>query len=466
MMAVNKKQKFIGQYAIRDTLGKGAMGMVYKVIMPDSGQTAALKCFHPSPKLLEKMGLDWLRQQFLLETSILADIEHPHLVKVLFMEVHQEPIFYVMEYFHHNLGELIGESYWADAPSRIIRLEQAVGIIRQTLNGLITLHESGIVHRDLKPFNIMLTETGVVKITDFGLSKKRKETQAMPQNVFIGTKYYAAPEQAALPAEADHRADLYSVGVILYRMLTGRLPQDKPLAPSTFNQDLDSAWDDFLGKAMEPNPETRFQRADIMMNELDQCYRIYKAKKTQECRMAEKDVVADTGHWSADNNPSQTIDEIVLRAENQRIIAARARTLFDLDDLYRPNSYIQHEFVVMQRDLVMDKATGLIWQQSGSAYPLNWKLAEEYIEELNRMQWGGYQGWRLPTVNELLSILKPPPPGEDFCLEPIFSSLQKWIWSGDSRSLKAAWLVNVDMGFVMSGDVLDTYYVKGVRCSS
>jgi Protein of unknown function (DUF1566) len=115
-------------------------------------------------------------------------------------------------------------------------------------------------------------------------------------------------------------------------------------------------------------------------------------------------------------------------------------------------------------DVIVDANTNLAWQQSGSASPLPWEQAKHYIITLNRQKRGGYENWRLPTINELISLLKPPPPGEDFCFQSQMSPVQKWIWSGDTRSLRAAWFLDVEMGFVASGDIMDHYYVKAV-CS-
>ncbi len=119
---------------------------------------------------------------------------------------------------------------------------------------------------------------------------------------------------------------------------------------------------------------------------------------------------------------------------------------------------------VLDGDVVIDKTTGLIWQRSGTEYPVSWSQAQEYVHWINEKKIGNQDSWRQPTVNELLSLLNPSPPGEDFCFESPFSSIQKWIWSGDSRSSRASWVVNVEMGFVMSSDVMDFFYVKGV-CS-
>ena len=145
------------------------------------------------------------------------------------------------------------------------------------------------------------------------------------------------------------------------------------------------------------------------------------------------------------------------------MLAKRAKFIFAIDECHRPQAYLENKLALAKNGVVVDKLTHLAWQQSGSASPVQWKQAKHYIDALNRQKVGGHENWRLPTINELLSLLNPPPPGEDFCFQSQFSSVQKWIWSGDTRSLRASWLVNLEMGFVMSSDVTDCFYVRAVR---
>ncbi|MCG8639078.1 MAG: protein kinase [Desulfobacterales bacterium] len=456
--------KTIGPYTIRERLGKGSMGSVYKVLMPETHKIAALKILDPSPKLVEKMGFKWVRDRFMNEASVISNIHHPHVVDVFRFESENDPMFYLMEFFPHNLGTYLKETYWADAVSRTVPVKRATRLIIQILDGLGRLHRSGIVHRDIKPFNIMLTHEGNVKITDFGLSKKRGEPRvsrdgAKKEDLFIGTKHYAAPEQVKSPENADHRADLYSGGVLMYRMLTGRLPRAGGYKkPSLLNPELDETWDGFIAKSMATEPGKRFKTASDMAGAADSVFKRYRIKKDEECKRP------DGSRTSPLLKHVSTPPPLTLRSTAQRIIARRARSVFDIDELDRPNRYLANNFQISGSSTVTDQATGLVWQQSGSRYPMNLNAATAYIERLKKERYGGFDTWRLPTVNELLSLLNPPPPGENFCLEPVFSFIQNTIWSGDARSFKAFWLVNIEMGFVTSSDILDDYFVKGV-CS-
>jgi serine/threonine-protein kinase len=448
--------KSIGKYQIRSRLGQGSMGAVYKVVVPGEDNFAALKVLNPGPALIRQMGMEWVREQFINEFDLMSGLRHPHVAGVRDLAQDNELVYYLMEYFSRNLGLVMGESYWADRPSRVLRIEKAVGYILETLDGLSGLHQAGIIHRDIKPFNLMLTATDAIKITDFGLSKRRGEGPAGPEKVMIGTPHYAAPEQVESPQKADHRADLYSVGVMLYRMLTGVLPQKPFKRPSELNPELDQTWDGLIRKAVHPDPDQRFGDAKAMAREIRGHYRDFKLMKEAACGSGDGFL-----SWPITNSGS---GPVLLRAVSESVPARRAESVFNIDEFQRPRQYLKNSFGAVKDGALVDSMTNLTWQQSGSESILSWDQAHRYVLSLNRQKFGGYENWRLPTINELLSLLTPPPPGEDFCFDSPLSSVQKWVWSGDTRSKRAAWFVDVEMGFVVSGDILDRYFVKAV-CS-
>ena len=166
----NTTIKSIGNYQIRSRLGQGSMGQVYKVVIPGENRFAALKVLKPNSDLIKKIGMKRIREQFIHEAEVIANLKHPNLVKVWNLEEEDGLVYYLMEYFSRNLGVIMGEAYWADKASRILRIGKAVDYVSETLSGLSVLHQEGIVHQDVKPFNLMLSEKGDIKITDFGLS--------------------------------------------------------------------------------------------------------------------------------------------------------------------------------------------------------------------------------------------------------------------------------------------------------
>jgi serine/threonine-protein kinase len=112
---------------------------------------------------------------------------------------------------------------------------------------------------------------------------------------------------------------------------------------------------------------------------------------------------------------------------------------------------------------VLDPTTGLQWLHSGSDFPMDWHAAFTYIDDLNARQWGGHSDWRLPTVEELLTILRPPHADTDYCLPSTFATAQKRLWSSDRRTYTSAWYVSLELGFVAWQDKTFANHVKAVR---
>ncbi len=449
--------KTIGKYKICGLLGRGGMSKVFKVELPVIGKVAALKLLEPHSTLIRLIGKEKIHRLFVSEATAMSNLKHPNIVEVWDFDENNGAPFYTMDYFPNNLGVMIGETYQPDIPSRIIPLDKAVHYTRQILSGLACLHHYGIIHRDIKPYNILVTEQDLAKIGDFGLSKLRGEAFKGPPNLKVGSPWYAAPEQEDDPDTVDYRADLYAVGVILYRMVTGTLPGKRPKKPSTMNTDLDDGWDFFLKKTLSPKPQKRYSGAKEMIRDLNDLYKAWTEKKAYECNLP---FLHTNG--SKSNSPIGKPSIKKLRTCKVKANAKQARQRFGLDPLWRPVHYVVNDFETGPEGTVVDSATGLVWQQSGCDYPLTWGKAAGYIATLNKHHHAGRRNWRLPTIDELISILTETPHGQDLCIEPIFDQQQKWLWSCDKRSYTSAWYVSVDMGFVSSQDLSAYYYVRGV----
>ncbi|MBI5593379.1 MAG: DUF1566 domain-containing protein [Deltaproteobacteria bacterium] len=448
--------KSIGKYEILGLLGRGGMGKIFKVRLPVIGKIAAMKLLAPNPFLVDILGMDRIEALFIAEAVTMAGLRHPNLLEIWDFDKADGRYFYTMDYYCNNLGAMMGESSRIELPSRIMPTERVLHYIRQTLEGLACLHHAGIVHRDIKPFNILITDQDAVKIGDFGLSKLRGEAAGSPRNLKIGSPFYAPPEQETDPDHVGFSADLYAVAVMLYRMLTGSLPQASPAPPaSQINSDTDENWDQFLLKAMSPKPRDRFNSAGQMLNALEKLEADWMIRKERACNFLNNQQtkpIANSG-----------MNSFRPRKEPVRIRPREARTFFGLDDLWRPRQYITNRFHSLDGHRVLDQSTGLTWQQAGSPYPLTWKQAKAYIRNLNREQSAGSGSWRFPTVAELMSIVTRPSRGLDLCMEPVFDPSQKWLWSADKRSFMAAWYLSMDLGFVSWQDMTGYYYVKGVR---
>jgi serine/threonine-protein kinase len=446
--------KYIGKYQIRGLLGRGGMGKIFKVEHPQIGKIYALKLLDPDPLLVTLMGRDKIREMFKTEAVTIAGLRHPNIVEIMDYDESDGKPYYLMEYYVDNLGVMIGETARTEQASRTLKIEKALRYTLQTLDGLGCLHHAGIIHRDIKPYNLLVTDHDTIKICDFGLSKLRGEKFEGPPSLKVGSAWYAPPEQEDNPDSVDFSADLYSLGITIYRMLTGVLPEGDYRPVSCFNEDLDDAWDDFFKKAIALRPAKRYPNAAAMLADLKLLQSAWEAKKEQICRLPGLD--------KTDKTAAPT-ERRTIRSSPVKTNPHNAKETFALDELWRPARFLQNEFEVNPDETITDRATSLVWQQAGSEFPLTWSRANEYIQDLNSSKFAGNRTWRLPTIDELVTLLTELPHGEDYCIEPIFDQRQKRIWSCDRRSFIAAWHVSIDMGYVAWQDFTGYYHVRAVR---
>jgi serine/threonine-protein kinase len=445
--------KKIGKYEICGLLGKGGMGRVYKARIPVIGKVVALKLLWPHPVLIHLMGEEHIKRDFVTEAETMANLRHPHIVAVWDFHDSDDLTFFVMEYYCNNLGLMMGETYRVEEPSRPLSVDKAIHYTRQVLLGLSRLHEAKIIHRDIKPYNMLITDEDTIKISDFGLSKLRGENFRGPSNLKVGSPYYAAPEQEEDPDQVDARADIYPVGVMLYRMLTGSLPIEPGQKLSQSNPDLDLEWDSFVDKAIATDRQYRFATAKDMLNGLDELSSAWEDKKQKVCQMPQ---VLEPKEIP----PPDTRKK--LRAKGVKVGPREARKVFGLDTLWRPITYTANDFQPDPNGTVTDRSTGLTWQQAGSDHLISWYEAHDYLQQLNEGRFAGRGTWRLPTVNELMSLLTQVPRAVDLCIEPIFDQDKRWLWSADRRSFVAAWYVSLDLGYVYWQDFTCYYFVRAV----
>lgn len=452
----------IGRYTVCGLLGRGGMGAVFKARQPVTGRIVALKVLKPSEMMELLVDEEELVARFEAEARIMGKLDHPNIAAIWDYDVADGTPFFIMEYFCRNLGMVIGESYRVEAPTRKLPLTTAVSYASQTLDALYRMHQAGIVHRDVKPFNLMITGLDEIKLIDFGLSRLRGEM--MPTSAAkgerIGSPYYAAPEQEAAPDSVDGRADIFSVGVMLYRMLTGVLPTDEALytnnivpRASQYSLDLDAEWDAFFDTAMAYDREKRFATAKEMRLALDVLVEKWQERVENECRFIDE---------FAETQPCPT-DAPALRTEPLKVRLHDAQKTFRLDSLWRPDCAGMADIVDNEDGTVTDAATGKMWQQSGSEFACTWEEARDYIAGLNEKKFAGYNDWKLPTVDELSSLVQEPPELGAFCVPQLLDSAQDTLWTCDTKSYMAAWFVSASMGFVGWQDMTCQFAVRAVR---
>lgn len=264
--------KQAGIYLIKERIGRGGMSVIYKARAPKTNSVVAVKMLQPRDTIfVDLVGEKRLREIFLGEAHVMAKIHHRHIAQIIDCDTKSETPFIVLNYFPQSLGSLMGDSTRVKV-SKVMDIDMTCKYIRQALHGLEKLHTEDIIHRDIKPHNLMIDEDDQIKIIDFGLCLVHgKDTMALP-GMQVGSPYYTSPEQERSPESVDNRSDLFSIGVIAYRMLTGRLVSHRegPIPPpSTFNDGLDDDWDDFLLTSIQENSDDRYQSAYEMRQQLE-----------------------------------------------------------------------------------------------------------------------------------------------------------------------------------------------------
>ena len=445
-----------GRYEICGRLGRGGMAVVYKAMAPVTGRVVALKLLKPRDDIFEDLvGAERLRELFLEEARIMGSITHDHVAKVIDCDTHEGAPFIVLEYYSHSLGDFIGEAYRVEEESRIVSVPRTYLYMQQALKGLERLHFAGIVHRDIKPYNMMITSDDRLKIIDFGLSRVRGEESLAIPGMQVGSPYYAAPEQERAPETADGRADLFSIGVMMYRMLTGRLVEPKKGAvrpPSSLNGEIGREWDELVLRALELRPADRFDSALAMRLALEELYANWRTFHQNGCPL-----YVSSGQG--------TESPLRVRSRPARLLYREIREKLGLDDLFRPHVYHDHRLVVKNALLLHDPRTGLHWQRCGSGFTLTRGQAAEYIEYLNRERFEGRCDWRLPTTEEILTVLRRPTAHRDFCLPAGFAPSLHWLWSADTSTRKQAWMADIVESHITRQDLDGTASVCAVSSS-
>ncbi|NEC84625.1 protein kinase [Streptomyces sp. SID12501] len=272
-----------GRYQLRDLLGEGGMASVHLAYDSVLDRQVAIKTLHT------ELGREQaFRERFRREAQAVAKLTHTNIVSVF--DTGEDDVagtmtpYIVMEYVE---GQPLGSILDADVRQfGAMPADKALKITADVLAALEISHEMGLVHRDIKPGNVMTTKRGVVKVMDFGIARAMQSgvTSMTQTGMVVGTPQYLSPEQA-LGRAVDARSDLYSVGIMLFQLVTGRLPfnadsplaiayahvQEQPVAPSSVNSALPPAVDALVARALKKNPNERFPSADAMR---DECLRV------------------------------------------------------------------------------------------------------------------------------------------------------------------------------------------------
>lgn len=242
-------------YQIDSLIATGGMGAVYRAVQRSLDRTVAIKI------LPREFGDDpSFRSSFEAEAKAMARLNHPNLIGVYDFGEVGGMLYILMEF-------VPGKSLYHSAYGRIIAPHEAARIVSEVCHGLAHAHDAHILHRDIKPGNILLDAHARPKIGDFGLARPIGRNVEHGETIF-GTPHYTAPEVIKTPHAVDARADIFSIGVVLHELLTGKLPADDPRPPSAISG-CDPRFDAIVRRATHPSPELRYSNAATMAEELD-----------------------------------------------------------------------------------------------------------------------------------------------------------------------------------------------------
>lgn len=261
----------LGRYVIVEELGQGAMGVVYKAVDPLIDRTVAIKTINLN---LSRDELETFEKRFQREVQSAGKLNHPNIVTIYDVGRTEGVAYMAMEFLEgKELREILDSGV-------VLPVEKVVHIAAQVCDGLAFAHQHGIVHRDIKPANIMVLKNGMVKITDFGIAQVSSATRTMAGMV-MGSPKYMSPEQV-VGQTVDGRSDLFSLGVVLYEMLTGKTPfggenisaimyqilNEQPVPPRSLNHDIPESLEYIVLRALAKRPDQRYQTAKEMGRDL------------------------------------------------------------------------------------------------------------------------------------------------------------------------------------------------------
>lgn len=270
-MDINIGKRLDGRYELLALIGSGGMADVYKAKDITTGEFVAVKILKK-----EFSGNEEILRRFRNESKAIAALSHPNIVSIIDVGFTNKLQFIVMEYIDgRTLKECMEEK-------GVLDFKTSIYYIKQVLRALSHAHEVGIVHRDIKPHNIMVLNDGTIKVMDFGIARFARDEGLTTTAQAIGSVHYISPEQARSDV-TDEKSDIYSVGVVLYEMLTGIKPFDgeNPVAvalmhmkseakkPTDINPDIPKGIEEIILKAMEKQPEDRYATALLMIDDIE-----------------------------------------------------------------------------------------------------------------------------------------------------------------------------------------------------
>jgi|GEM_PF-697600 len=309
--------KFRG-YEIIATIGEGGLGTVYKARQISMNRMVALKVLHR-----QWMTDDEFRKRFVLEARIVGKLSHQNLIQVYDVGKEGDYYYFSMEFVDGKTVEDLIE----ETPGKRLEVSEAVDMVIQVVRAIRYYKDFDIVHRDIKPSNIMVTRSGLVKLGDFGFVKSQLDRELGAEGMVLGTPDYIAPEQAMGRSSVDYRADIYSLGVSFYHMLTGRPPFEgspsQVMVKHTREQPPDakslraSLTDDVcrvLNKMIEKDPDKRYANLNLLFADLERLQEQNRSAAPVRIEVGKSSVLRA---FKMEQAKSSELQERIKRAESR-----------------------------------------------------------------------------------------------------------------------------------------------------
>lgn len=406
-----KDQKIFKAYILKKFLGEGSYGQVF-LVENQMKEPYALKVLHKGD-LRETRG-----------ANSVMNIRSERLVRI---EDYGKTVSgkncLLMEYLPLSLEKVLRED--------VLDEERARGYFIEILKGLKVLEEHRILHRDIKPDNLFV-QGKIIKIGDFGTVIYEQEKSVM--NESVGTVIYRAPE--SFYRKYGFSVDRWAAAVIFYRMLTGH----------------------FIFVRNRFNVKNAIIRENPTLNMSPRKYRPF-FKKCFQKKVEHRYKTTQKMLEAIENIPGNE-EKVFLRSKPIES-STYFYKIFRLDKRHRPIRYVKNDFEDNRNGTVTDHATDRMWQKSGSEIYMKYTKAQTYIRSLNQKRFAGYRNWRLPTVEELISLLEREKQSNKLYIDPMFDKKQDWCWSAD-KYFSDGCHVNFNRGYVHYDDPY-SLYVRAVR---
>ncbi len=508
-----KKFPEIPGYKFIKLIGRGGMADVYLAVQQKLDRMVAIKVLLP-----EVFRSQVSLKRFLREAKTLSRLVHPNIITVYDVGRVGESYYIVMEYLQDSLKERIRSK--GKMPP-----QQALHVLQQVAGALYYAHRVGFIHRDIKPDNIMFRKDGTPVILDFGIARPvESETKLTKTGMSIGTPNYISPEQAR-GEKVDGRSDIYSLGVVLYEMLTGKVPYHSENTLGVVIKHIQEPVPKLTGKLrryqhllerMMHKDKGKRVRSEKELNEIVKSLLNYDPLRNeqQEKERRSRQIEGRTQTQMTLDSPAsryvprqKTVPKappkkkvkvkekktarpflislllVVLAGllgllyyylhqnvgyRNLDADAARAmvRRQNYFDQVWNKYGRYEHRFEkndINQHIVVMDEKAGLMWHQAGSEAPLSFEQAQQWIRDLNSRVYAGFRDWRLPTLKEAATLLKNRRKEGELFIDPVFSSRQLSIWAGDKYGKQEAWVVNFSEGYILHHEFHSPNHVRPIR---